>query len=154
MTKRIMIFTLVLCVLFSTIVLAQAETEDTQDNWVPIELGKGNDDVFYFDKTSLHYDVDKNGKVNKNIINYREKKVNRNSATLDEGFYSITDCKIDLVNQALLLGKQTFYKSNGEKRWSETPTYLVWYSVQPGTMGGTRYAAVAAYAADHSDQIK
>ena len=60
--------------LLSATAIAGAEQTDTQDNWVAIELGKGNDDIYYFDKTSLHYDVDKDGNVNKNIIDYKEKQ--------------------------------------------------------------------------------
>lgn len=154
MNRKIIGLALMILLLLSATAIAGAEQTDTQDNWVAIELGKGNDDIYYFDKTSLHYDVDKDGNVNKNIIDYKEKQVTRDAATMEDGYYSITDCKINLANNTLLLGEATYYKSNGDKRWSETPTYLVWYTVQPGTVGGTRFAVVADYAAAHSDEIK
>lgn len=155
MQKKIILFIFGLVLLFTASVSAEEQpAAAADDNWVAITLGHGNDDVFYFDKTSLHYDLDEKGNINKDIVDYKERQVNRDTSTLENGYYSITDCKINLKNGSLLLGEETFYKSNGEKRWSDTPKYLVWYTVNPGTVGWSRYSAVAQYVAQFPDAVK
>ncbi|WP_196593709.1 hypothetical protein [Pectinatus sottacetonis] len=152
MTKKIILLLCVMTVFFSGAVLARSHQETA--DWVAIKLGNGNDNVYFFNVNSLHYDVDENGKIHKNVIVYEEKKINRNTATLSEGFYSITQCKINLTDKSLMLGEETFYKKDGEKRWSEKPLYLVWYVVKPGTIGETRYNAVADYVKNNPEKVK
>lgn len=156
MVMKSKISALILCfmLLFAVSASAEENTDAANDNWQAILLGKGNDDVYYFDKTSLRYDVDKNGKVNKNIIVYKEKNVKHDPLSTENNYYSITECKINLTNDSLLLGTETFYKSTGEKRWSETPAYLVWYTVNPGTIGWSRYSAVAQYVQEHPEAVQ
>ncbi|MDQ0203853.1 hypothetical protein [Pectinatus haikarae] len=155
MRKKLAAFIFSLVLLFAVSASADEQQEAAaQDDWIPIVLGHGNDDIFYFDKTSLHYDTEKNGSINKNIVAYKEKRINRDSGTLENGYYSITDCKINLENSTLLLGEETFYKSSGEKRWSTAPTYLVWYTVKPGTVGWSRFSAVAQYVTENQETVK
>lgn len=129
-----------------------AKTAEQTGPWQAINFGKGNDNTFYFNKESIHYAI-KDGKINKNILVYEEKKVNRNGFTLDNGYYSVTQAKLNLRNQTLFLGDETFYTPKGKVRWVNTPTYLIWYSITPGTMGADRYDAVADYAAANPQQI-
>ncbi len=128
------------------------DKSETASVWQAINFGNGNDNTFYFNKASIHYEV-KEGKINKNILVYEEKKVNRNGFTLDNGYYSITDAKVNLANKTIFLGTETFYTPAGKVRWSDKPTYLIWYSVNPGTMGADRFDAVADYAAANPEII-
>lgn len=155
MSKKIaaLLFSMILFV--TVAVSAQEQGTGTKDSdWQAIDLGYENNNTYYFDKTSLRYDVDKHGVVNKNIISYREKHINNDPLSADKGSYSVTECKINLKNDTLLLGEETFYKSNGEKRWSEKPTYLIWYTIKPGTIGGSRFSAVAQYVEQNPALIK
>ncbi len=145
--KRISFLVCMLCLLVTSVSLAHG-----QEKWTAIILGHGRDNVFYYNPASIHYQI-KDNKIDKNIIVYQEKMVNRDTITLTCGDYSITDCKLNLANKTLFLGTQTFYKSNGEKRWSSTPTYLIWYPITAGTMGASRFQAVADYVAHHPDII-
>jgi len=149
MRKKIVILLCMLLVAFSAVAMAAAKDESADTDWVAIDLGHDNNDTYYFNKATMHYDKDKDGNINKQIVVYEEKMVNRNTNVLTDGFYSITQCKINLTEPALLLGEETFYKKSGEERWVQKPLYLVWYPIKPNTVGESRYNAVAVYVQQH-----
>ena len=151
MRKKIVILICMLLVIFSAVAMAAEKDAATDIDWVAIDLGHNNNDAYYFNKTTMHYDKDKDGNINKQIVVYEEKKVNRNTSVLTDGFYSITECKINLTEPALLLGEETFYKKSGEQRWVQKPLYLVWYPIKPNTVGESRYNAVADYVQQHPE---
>ena len=122
-------------------------------NWQYVDVGPAEDNSYAFDTNSIKYARNEDGSINKNIIVYQEKKTNTVSMSTEHNYYSITQCQLNIDNQSICFGDESFYTKKGKFRWTDTPMYLTWIQVQPDSIGSKRFIVIVNYAKTHDDVL-
>ncbi len=136
-----------------TALAADKDTDRVSPPWQRIDIGPAEDYIVAFDTSTIRYDRNSDGSINKNIIIYDEKKINDIPMSTEYAFYTITNTKVNVANQSICFGDESSYTRKDKLRWTDKPTYLAWITVKPETLGGLRFIAIVDYAKTHDEEL-
>lgn len=124
-----------------------------QAPWIIIDIGPTSADLYAFNSHTIHYAKNADGTLNKNIIVYEEMKSNNQRLSTQYQYYTITQAKINIADNSIYLGNESYYTDKGKFRWTDEPIYPTWITVSPGSIGNTRLVAIKKYVDEHPEQI-
>ena len=156
MNKKILcLFAAVMMLLMAGASLAAAKPKliEVPVPWQVFDLGPAEQYITAFDTSTIKYDRNSDGSINKNIIIYDERKINDIPMSTEYRFYSITKCRLNVENQSICFGDESFYTKKDKFRWTDTPAYLTWITVRPDTIGAIKYVTLVEYAKAHDDEL-
>lgn len=149
---KIMSLVIMLIVMTSCVAFAQnSEKTNVTYNWQNVDVGPAEEFSYDFDTNSIKYARNADGSINKNIIVYQEKKTNIVPMSSEFNYYTITKCQLNVEQQSICFGEETFYTKKDKFRWAETPMYLTWITVSRDSIGGMRFMQIVEYARAHDD---
>lgn len=153
MKKKIICLLAAVMLMMTAGAMAAAKQQVIPAPWQTIDLGPAEQDIISYDTSTIKYDRNEDGSINKNIILYDERKSNDIPMSTEYRYYSVTKCKLNVQAQAILFGEQSFYTKKDKLRWTDEPTYMTWITVSPGTIGAKRAAAIIDYAKAHDSEL-
>ena len=153
MQKKIICLLTMVMLLCMSAAVAAAKEQTVPAPWQVFNLGPAEQYITAFDTSTIKYDKNSDGSINKNIILYDERKINDVPMSTEYRYYSVTACKLNVQMQSICFGDESFYTKKDKFRWTDKPQYLTWISVQPDTIGAIKYATIVQYAKDHDSEL-